>query len=172
MADHNNSKGDFVVGLLVGGALGAALALLYAPQSGDETRDTIRRRGLELKDSAADVYDQVKGQTTAIASQVKDSTTTLAGTVRESASHVASSVGETLSRVKTDVAEGVASVKATSAQEAAAIAEAARSEAARVREMTSAGNGTEGGDISSSDTVSGTASSADPAAASGEGTPT
>lgn len=170
MADNNITKGDFVVGLLVGGALGAALALLYAPHSGDETRDTIRRRGLEIKDSAADVYDQVKGQTTAIASQVKDSTTTLAGTARTSASNVASSVGETLTRVKTDVAEGVASVKATSAQEASVLAEAARSEAARVRDRTSTGgNGTEGG---TDGMISGTATSADPAAASGEGTPT
>ena len=34
-----NNKGDFFVGLLIGSALGAALAILYAPQSGEETRE-------------------------------------------------------------------------------------------------------------------------------------
>src|SRR4028119_2176412 len=101
-----DSKGDFVVGLLVGGALGAALALLYAPQAGEETRETLKQRGLDLKGSAADVYDQVKDQTTTIASQVKDSATTLAGTVKDGASEVASSVGETLVKNKPQGSNG------------------------------------------------------------------
>jgi len=118
MADN---KGDFLVGLLVGSALGAALALLYAPQTGEETRETIKKRGLELKDSATDVYDQVKDQTTTIASQVKDSATNLAGTVKESASTVASRVGETVSRVKTDVAGGTSEANDAAKDEAGTV---------------------------------------------------
>lgn len=71
MAD-DGSKSDFVVGLLVGGALGAALALLYAPQSGDETRDTLKKKSDELKE-----------QTASLAAQVKDSSANLASTIRE-----------------------------------------------------------------------------------------
>jgi len=98
MADTN--KGDFLVGLLVGSALGAALGLLYAPHSGDETRDTIKRKGIEIKDSAADVYDQVKDQTTTIASQVKDSAANLASNVKDSATNAVSTASATLSRTK------------------------------------------------------------------------
>ena len=98
MADTN--KGDFLVGLLVGSALGAALGLLYAPHSGDETRDTIKRKGIEIKDSAADVYDQVKDQTTTIASQVKDSAANLASSVKDSTTNAVSTASATLSRTK------------------------------------------------------------------------
>ena len=104
MADN---KGDFLVGLLVGSALGAAAALLYAPQSGEGTRDSLKRKGLQIKDSATDVYDQVKDQTTTIASQVKGSATNLASTVKDSASQVASSVSETLTKNKVDVVDAV-----------------------------------------------------------------
>jgi len=40
-----NEKRDFVVGVLVGSAIGAAVALLYAPQPGDVTRDQIKKSG-------------------------------------------------------------------------------------------------------------------------------
>jgi gas vesicle protein len=40
--------GDFLAGLLVGALVGAAAALLLAPQSGEETRTLIREKGVEL----------------------------------------------------------------------------------------------------------------------------
>jgi gas vesicle protein len=40
--------GDFLAGLLVGALVGAATALLMAPQSGEETRTLIRDKGVEL----------------------------------------------------------------------------------------------------------------------------
>lgn len=57
----NREGGDFaafVSGFIVGGLVGAAVALLFAPQSGEETRTLIRDKGIELKEqveqSAAD----------------------------------------------------------------------------------------------------------------------
>ena len=43
---------DFLAGFIVGGLVGAAVALIFAPQSGDETRARLRERGIELRDSA------------------------------------------------------------------------------------------------------------------------
>lgn len=40
--------GDFLAGLLVGALVGAAAALLLAPQSGEETRTLIHDKGVEL----------------------------------------------------------------------------------------------------------------------------
>jgi gas vesicle protein len=51
MAD-SDEFGSFMAGLLVGGLVGAAVALLMAPQSGEETRQVIQERGIELKDRA------------------------------------------------------------------------------------------------------------------------
>ena len=49
MAD-NDDFGAFVSGFMIGGLIGAAVALLLAPQSGEETRLMIRDKGIELKD--------------------------------------------------------------------------------------------------------------------------
>ena len=47
-----NSGGSFFAGLVIGGLVGASLALLLAPQSGEETRGQIKDKSLELKDEA------------------------------------------------------------------------------------------------------------------------
>jgi gas vesicle protein len=41
-------EGGFVAGLVVGGLVGAALALLYTPRSGQETRRVLLERAAEL----------------------------------------------------------------------------------------------------------------------------
>lgn len=53
MAD--DSRGwEFFTGFLIGGVVGAAAALLFAPQSGEETREMIRERGIELEGRAGE----------------------------------------------------------------------------------------------------------------------
>jgi gas vesicle protein len=44
----------FFAGLVMGGLVGAGLALLLAPQSGEETRSQIRDKSFELKDGAVE----------------------------------------------------------------------------------------------------------------------
>jgi len=44
--------------LLAGGALGAGLALLFAPDSGEQTRLSLARRLRRLRDSAEEVLDE------------------------------------------------------------------------------------------------------------------
>jgi gas vesicle protein len=56
MSDRNDFA-SFFSGLIVGGLVGAAVALLMAPQSGEETRTMIHDRGIELRDRAV-VYGQ------------------------------------------------------------------------------------------------------------------
>ena len=52
--------GTFFAGLVVGGLVGAAVALLLAPQSGEETRTLIRDRSIELKDRAVEYGQDAK----------------------------------------------------------------------------------------------------------------
>lgn len=41
---------EFLTGLTIGAIVGAALGLLFAPQSGEETRDAIRTQSRDLSD--------------------------------------------------------------------------------------------------------------------------
>ncbi len=61
MSDNCNS-GSFATGLLIGAVVGGALALLYAPQSGKETRKYVSKKALEVKDKAIDFAEDAKDQ--------------------------------------------------------------------------------------------------------------
>ena len=49
-----NGGNLFFVGLMTGGLVGAGLALLLAPQSGEVTRSQIRDKSFELKEGAVE----------------------------------------------------------------------------------------------------------------------
>ncbi|MFQ5628424.1 MAG: YtxH domain-containing protein [bacterium] len=59
MADNNNG---FLKGFLFGGAIGAIIALLYAPRSGKETREELKRRSQEFLDDADTHFGNVREQ--------------------------------------------------------------------------------------------------------------
>ena len=61
----NNDFGAFFAGLIVGGLVGAATALLLAPQSGEETRQWIQDRGIELKDRAVEYGQDMQARASA-----------------------------------------------------------------------------------------------------------
>jgi gas vesicle protein len=54
MSDTSNDIGTFFAGFIIGGLVGAAVAMLMAPQSGEETRTLIKDRSIELKDRAVE----------------------------------------------------------------------------------------------------------------------
>jgi gas vesicle protein len=53
---ENNS--DLLAGLLIGGLIGTALGILYAPKSGKETRDDIAGKAKELLGKAKKEYEE------------------------------------------------------------------------------------------------------------------
>ncbi len=46
---------DFLAGFFVGTLVGAAVALLMAPAPGDETREQLKEKGIELKNRATEL---------------------------------------------------------------------------------------------------------------------
>jgi gas vesicle protein len=53
----SDGNGNFFKGLLMGGIIGAAFALLYAPKSGKETREDLGKKADELVNKAKEEYD-------------------------------------------------------------------------------------------------------------------
>ena len=58
--DEGHSAGTVFLSFLIGGIVGAGVALLLAPQSGRETRRKIREFTDDVKDKAEDVVEQIK----------------------------------------------------------------------------------------------------------------
>src|SRR5262245_13380373 len=56
--EESSGGGSFLIGLLCGTAIGAAIGLLFAPKTGSETRQVIYDSTDDLRKRASDVYDQ------------------------------------------------------------------------------------------------------------------
>ena len=63
--------GAFLIGFLVGGLTGAVVALLLAPQSGEETRTLIKTKAIVLKDRAASSVEDAYQQAEAAAEEAR-----------------------------------------------------------------------------------------------------
>jgi len=57
--ENNMAADDYVKGLIIGGLIGAALGILYAPKSGKETREEISHSAEELLKKTKAQYEDV-----------------------------------------------------------------------------------------------------------------
>ena len=71
MSDNNNDFGAFLAGFVVGGFVGAAVALLLAPQTGEETRTLIHDKSIELKDKAVERAEEARVKAEAAAAEAR-----------------------------------------------------------------------------------------------------
>lgn len=72
MADNNGDLGSFLAGFLIGGLIGAGVALLMAPQSGEETREMIKDKSIELRDRAYETADVARERAEQLAQQARE----------------------------------------------------------------------------------------------------
>ena len=70
MANENNFGKGMLIGFLTGGAIGAALALLYAPKSGRELRQDIKLKSDEYLDDAEKYIAEAKDRAIDLPSEV------------------------------------------------------------------------------------------------------
>lgn len=75
--------GAFLVGFIVGGLSGAVVALLFAPQSGEETRTLIRDKSVELRDKAQISAEEAIARAEAAAADARARADDLARQLRE-----------------------------------------------------------------------------------------
>jgi gas vesicle protein len=117
-----NEKRDFVVGMLVGSAIGAAVALLYAPQAGDATRDLLKQKAGEAKDKAGELATTAKEKASTVASSIGSTVNEKAQTVRESAAGMVGQVKTTA----TDLVDKGRSLVETKKEQVVAAVEAGK----------------------------------------------
>jgi gas vesicle protein len=65
-------SGSILLSFLLGGLVGAGVALLFAPRSGEETRRRIKELTEEVKDKAEGYVEQVKSKVTSTVEKGKD----------------------------------------------------------------------------------------------------
>ena len=60
MSDNNSDFGAFLAGFVIGGLVGAATALILAPQSGEQTRGQITDKSLEWRETSGQRVQQYR----------------------------------------------------------------------------------------------------------------
>lgn len=72
MSDQTSGYVEFLKGLIIGGAVGAVMGILYAPKSGKRTRRDIYHKSLELKNDAESRLLAAQEKTSEILEDVSD----------------------------------------------------------------------------------------------------
>jgi gas vesicle protein len=97
--------GAFLVGFVVGGLTGAVVALLFAPQSGEETRALIKDKSIELRDKAQVTAEEALARAEQMASDARARAEELTREARTRAEELAKEVRQRGQAVYDDVRE-------------------------------------------------------------------
>jgi gas vesicle protein len=57
---NRDASTGFFSGLLLGAVIGAAIGILYAPQSGAETRRIVKEKAIDVKEKAVKAAGKIK----------------------------------------------------------------------------------------------------------------
>jgi gas vesicle protein len=95
--------GAFLVGFIVGGLTGAVVALLFAPQSGEETRALIKDKSIELRDKAQVTAEEAYARAEELATDARHRAEELTKEARARATELASEVRERGTELANDV---------------------------------------------------------------------
>lgn len=106
-----DSDGGFALGLLVGAAVGALAAILFAPKSGYETRkqlkdladqqkDRLREQWEDTKINAAIAVDEAKSKLEHVAQQAKGAVDVYADKAKGSVDHLADGTKATVDKLQ------------------------------------------------------------------------
>lgn len=82
MAQTGENKGGMLKGVLIGGAIGAAAGMLFAPKPGRELRGDIKTRYMDVQDRTKQKLSDVGTKTSDLVTQVSQQATDLMGKTR------------------------------------------------------------------------------------------
>jgi gas vesicle protein len=97
---------DFIAGFVVGALVGAAAALLLAPQSGEETRIMIRDRGIEIKERADELGVDARRRAEELQIQAKERAEELQGKVKLAVEEGKTAAAKTKEELLTKINQG------------------------------------------------------------------
>lgn len=78
-----NKAMNVLVGMLMGGLVGAGVMLLFAPRSGEKTRALIQLKGVELRDRTTEMVDHALAQARSESQEIANEVRKTAGRLKQ-----------------------------------------------------------------------------------------
>lgn len=103
MSENNNELGSFLAGFVIGGLVGAATALILAPQSGEETRQQMASKSRDLRSTSEERLQQYRERADNIVADTRGRMQETGGRVQEQARIVLDTGKERAAQVKEQV---------------------------------------------------------------------
>ena len=75
MSKDKKKKSSIVTSLVIGGAIGSVLGVLFAPKKGEDLRKDIKKKATNIKDSSVEVRDKIQEVVEIAQEKSKDVTT-------------------------------------------------------------------------------------------------
>lgn len=99
MSENSSSSGfAFIAGLVVGGAIGAIAGLLFAPETGEETRKKVAEKSKEWADDFYNKFDDLKDSVNEVMEDVKKGTAEVMADVKKGTAEVLDDVKKNVSK--------------------------------------------------------------------------
>ncbi len=89
MNDNDSDLGSFLAGFVIGALVGAATALILAPQSGQATRDQLVNISTDLRQAGEERFDQVRHAADSYGREYRDRAGTILSDTRTMAQNLA-----------------------------------------------------------------------------------
>jgi len=106
MAENKSDFGAFFSGFVIGGLVGAAVALILAPQSGEETRALMREKSIEIKERGEAGWQEAQERARHAADDAKARAAEVAAEVRSKAEEIVREVAETATKKAQGATDG------------------------------------------------------------------
>jgi gas vesicle protein len=93
MSEEKGGVGWFLFGFVLGGLAGAAVAMAYTPESGDEVRERMREKSIELADLARERWGEFSEQARTQIDHVREQVEQGVKSAQEYAADVSEEIG-------------------------------------------------------------------------------
>ena len=100
MEEYEKTKFYFLKGLLIGGAVGALVGILFAPKSGKELRSYIQKKGNKIIKDGKEIYADASIKAKELFEEVKHQAKDLKRDAEDAGEKISDEVHEKIGQVK------------------------------------------------------------------------
>lgn len=108
-SSDTSGAGSFLLGALVGGVIGAAAALVFAPKTGSEMRQDLTSQASQLKSKSIEISTVAKEKASELSAVAKEKTGELSKTIQEQSGQIVDKVKSMTSKTTVPTDDGTAS---------------------------------------------------------------